>query len=152
MLIYGQNWSEQLYVNFIDILLFNSRKGFRENFKINGVKHFVKKKSNEIKYNTFQNISYLIPIVWKYSKLLFLYYGIYTVISSLSPFCGIFFSKFIIDELMNDKRLEVLIFLVVLFFIVSTVTGFLTSYFGNAYRPCVIKVRMNFIKNIRKNV
>ncbi len=97
-------------------------------------------------YNTLQNIGYLIPQVWQDSKILFLYYGIYTILSALSPFYMIFIPKFIIDELMGAKRFEVLVCYVMFLFVVTSLTGFLTSYFGNAYRPCVIKVRMNFVK------
>lgn len=50
-------------------------------------------------YTALQNIRYIIGDSWAFDKLVFIYFGIYTVLSSISPFVGILFPKFILDQL-----------------------------------------------------
>ena len=47
-------------------------------------------------YTTLQNIRYIVADSWRFEKLIFIYFGLFTVLSAISPFIGIFFPKFIL--------------------------------------------------------
>ena len=60
-------------------------------------------------YTTWQNIVYLIKGTWAAEKLMFLYFGGYTVLTAVTPFIGILFPRLILGELMGAKRADQLI-------------------------------------------
>nr|WP_204487909.1 ABC transporter ATP-binding protein [Caldicoprobacter guelmensis] len=93
-----------------------------------------------------QNVAFVVKGAWKYDKFVFIYFGLYTVLSAIAPFISIFFPRFILQELLNAKRPEMLIILLAGFFSCASITGFLTAYLRNAYYPHMVKVRFEYIR------
>jgi len=107
-------------------------------------------RKNKAKYSTLQNMMYVCKGAWEYEKRVYLYFGIFTVLTSVSPFIGIFFPKFILEELMGEKRQQKLIILLVAFFIISSIVGYLTVYLRQIYYPCMMKIRFEYINDHSK--
>lgn len=99
-------------------------------------------------YTALQNIRYIIGDSWAFDKLVFIYFGIYTVLSSISPFVGILFPKFILDQLTGQKDIRTLIMLIAGFFLSSAVIGYFMAYMQAIYYPHMIKIRFIYINRI----
>jgi ATP-binding cassette subfamily C protein len=103
-----------------------------------------KKKENE-KRRLMTNIKFLVSNAWRFDKGLFLYFGLYTILTAVLPFIGIFAPKFLIDELMGPKRTNILISILGAFFILSAVVNYFTAYLNGAYYPKMVLARFRFI-------
>ena len=97
-------------------------------------------------YITWQNIVYLIKGTWAAEKLMFLYFGGYTVLTAVTPFIGILFPRLILGELMGAKRADQLILYLVAFFVCGGGIGYLTTWLQNVYFPRMIKVRFTYMR------
>lgn len=96
-------------------------------------------------YSTWQNIFYVIKGAWKYDRIVFLYFGAFTLFSSVQPFITIFFPKWILTELMGQKRTDILLYLLAGFFVAAASFGYLVAWLRGAYYPHMTRVRMGFI-------
>lgn len=96
------------------------------------------------------NMKFLIGNAWRWDKRLFICFGLYTIITALLPFIGIFTPKLLIDELMNQKRIEFLIIILVSFFLISAITNYLTSYLYALCYPRMTKLRFKYINMLQK--
>lgn len=61
-----------------------------------------------------KNVSYIITSIYKFDKQFALLFLIYTIISSLTPFILIIMPKYLIDELLNQRRFFYLLVIVIL--------------------------------------
>ncbi len=104
-------------------------------------------------YTTWQNIKFVISKSYTDSKLLFIYYGIFVILTAIQPFILIFFPKFIIDELTGLQRPQNLILLLALMFLLSSLTGFFISYLQSLKTTQIIKTTFQFARrNTEKNL
>lgn len=99
------------------------------------------------KYTTLENIKFIVWDSWRYDKLVFVYFGLFTVLSAISPFIGILFPKFILDQLIGEKNLQIIMMLILGFFLSSAIIGYLIAYLQAAYYPHMVKM-MRFLKMI----
>ncbi|MDF2543348.1 MAG: transporter, ATP-binding protein [Herbinix sp.] len=106
------------------------------------------KKKEKPLYNTIQNCIYLCKGAWESDKLIYLFFGAYTIISAINPFIGILFPKFILDELLTSKRAEILLLLLAVFFISSALFSYFIAYLRNAYFPRMVQIRFYFIRKL----
>lgn len=105
------------------------------------------------KYTIWKNINYVILGTWNYSKLLFVYYGVFTIFTFVQPFIVIFFPKFIIDELTGLQRPSMLILLLAMMFLLSSIIGFITEYLEHLSKTQIMQVTFKFIyKHTEKNL
>lgn len=112
-----------------------------------------KNKTNKLKeerngkanYTVWQNVKYIVSNAWRYDKGAFALFGMFTIVSSIYPFIGIIFPKFILDELLTTKDMKNLLLLLVIFFLASSVLGFGTSYLSGANYARMIGIRMKFM-------
>lgn len=104
-----------------------------------------KKENRSGKYKVHENVNYILSAAWKNDKIIFLFFIIYTVLTAVSPFLGIFYPKFILDELTAEQNKEHLIRLLLGFFISSAAVGYGITFFKSAYYPRMIAVRLKFI-------
>lgn len=103
------------------------------------------KKKEDPKRSLLTNIKFLLSNAWQFDKALFLYFGLFTVLTAVSPFIGIFAPKFLIDELMGAKRAEVMLAILAIFFSSSAVVNYFMAYLNGAYYPKMILARFRFI-------
>lgn len=103
------------------------------------------KKKEKPKRSVVTNIKFLVSNAWKFDKGLFLYFGVYTILTAVSPFIGIFAPKFLIDELMGGKSVEVLLKILAAFFMSSAIINYFTAYLNGAYFPKMVAARFRFI-------
>ena len=64
------------------------------------------------KYSAWQVVTYILSSAWQSDKPLFALMGIYTLVLAATPFIGVFFPRYIIDELTGGKDAWRLVLLV----------------------------------------
>ena len=99
-------------------------------------------------YTTWQNIKYIIVQSFQDSKSLFVYYGIYAILTAIQPFIVILFPKFIIDELTGRQRPLTLILILLAMFLLSAGSGFFITYLRSLKTTQVIKITFRFARRI----
>ncbi|SUY46618.1 ABC transporter [Clostridium putrefaciens] len=102
------------------------------------------------KRSLMTNIVFLVKNAWTFDKGLFVYFGLYTILTAVSPFIGILAPKFLIDELMSSKRIEVLLIILSTFFILSVIIKYSIAYLSGVYYPKMVKIRFEFISIMQK--
>ncbi len=98
------------------------------------------------KYNTWQNIKYVVSMAWSTDKHIFVLFTLFTITSGILPLINVVFPRFILQELMYDQRFRVLLILLILYFLIGALAGFGKSYINQAYFPRMIYVRFQFMK------
>lgn len=109
-----------------------------------------KGQSSTPKRSVFTNVMYLLSCAWKWNKEVYGYLGLFTLVSSLAPFIGIFAPKFLIDELTGDKDVQKLMIIIGGFFIISSIVNFSVQYLDALREAKLIEVRMNFMLLLQK--
>ncbi|GAB6168389.1 ABC transporter ATP-binding protein [Clostridium carnis] len=95
--------------------------------------------------STLTNLKFLISNAWKWDKSVFLQLGLFTIFTSLTPFIGILLPKFLLDELTGEKRINILIIILIVFFIISAIVNYSAAHLKGAYFPKLINIRFNYI-------
>lgn len=108
------------------------------------------KKKKGLSRSLWQNMSYLISNAWNLNKKAFFYFGIYTILTSVKPFIGIFIPKYLIQELTGAQREEVLILIIIMFFALSSIVGFFTALLNGIKLPQMTKIRYAFMEKMYK--
>ncbi len=98
------------------------------------------------KYNTWQNISYVVSMAWSTDKHIFVLFTLFTITSGILPLINVLFPRYILQELMYDQRVRVLLILLALYFLIGALAGFGKSYINQAYFPRITNVRFQFMK------
>lgn len=109
-----------------------------------------KVKRKKEKRSTFTNLKFLISKAWAIDKTLFWDFGCYTLMTAIAPFIGIFTPKFLIDELMGNKKTENLVLILGGFFLLSAIVNYLSAHFYGAYYPKVVIARFKFINMMQE--
>ncbi len=91
-------------------------------------------------YSIIQNILYVLHGVWQYDKLTLGLIAVNTLVLAVSPFIGIVFPRLLISELLNAKQMEVILLLLVSFFILASLAGYIGNYLRGAFMPRPEKV------------
>lgn len=81
-----------------------------------------------------RNLKYFIPLLLKYNPYAIFYMITSALVSSLSPLIWVVFPKLIIDELMGEKRINVLALIVICFIISKSIIDLFTEYLNNKNR------------------
>lgn len=66
------------------------------------------KSSKDVNRRDLNHLKYLISHAWKWDKLLFVYYGLFTLLTAVQPFISLFSIKWLIDELTTEMNVIVL--------------------------------------------
>ncbi len=91
------------------------------------------------------NLKYILGYAWKKDKILFLQCGVYTILAPAVTFLGIFLPKFLIDELMGQQRINVVLGILVGFFLMTSFANYTVTWLKNSYFPRVVELRLDFI-------
>ena len=78
--------------------------------------------------------------------------GVYTILASIAPFIGIFLPKFLIDELLGQRRIEIILMTLIGFFLLSSVVNYSIAWLRCAYSPRVTKIRTDYITMISDKI
>jgi len=99
-------------------------------------------------YSTLSNILYILRNVWKTDKILIWFIIINTVVLAVSPFIYILFPRQIIDELLGEQRSEIMLILLLLFFLSSSFVSFFSNYIKGMFSPLPVKVAATYVMKI----
>lgn len=100
-----------------------------------------------MKYNSLQNIWYLLKKGWKYDKSLYGLNIIYIIFNSILPFISIIFPKFILDELTGSRNIKSLIIILFLFVSSLLMLNFITTFLQSKIDPKFTMLRFKFVRN-----
>ncbi|MDM0624929.1 ABC transporter ATP-binding protein [Clostridium perfringens] len=107
---------------------------------------------NKKKGTLLSNLKYIMGYAWSQDKVLFAQCGVYTILASISPFLGIFLPKFLIDELLGQRRIEIILMTLIGFFLLSSVVNYSIAWLRCAYSPRVTKIRTDYITMISDKI
>ena len=97
------------------------------------------------KYNTWQNIGYIVSMAWSIDKQIFIYFVFFTIFSGTIPLINVLFPRFILQELMEGQKLRQLILLLALYFLVGAVAGYGKGFINQVYFPKMVYIRFQFM-------
>ncbi|WBW97821.1 ABC transporter ATP-binding protein [Oceanirhabdus sp. W0125-5] len=106
------------------------------------------KKDKGDKRSLRENMAYLISNAWSINKKAFIYFGIFTILTAIRPFIGIFMPKYLIKELTGAQRQEIILTIIAIFFILSSLVGFFTALLDGIRLPEFIKIRFRFMEDL----
>ena len=109
-------------------------------------------RGNKKKGTLLSNLKYIMGYAWSQDKVLFAQCGVYTILASISPFIGIFLPKFLIDELLGQRRIEIILMTLIGFFLLSSVVNYSIAWLRCAYSPRVTKIRTDYITMISDKI
>ena len=109
-------------------------------------------RGNKKKGTLLSNLKYIMVYAWSQDKVLFAQCGVYTILASIAPFIGIFLPKFLIDELLGQRRIEIILMTLIGFFLLSSVVKYSIAWLRCAYSPRVTKIRTDYITMISDKI
>ncbi|XZI53964.1 ABC transporter ATP-binding protein [Clostridium perfringens] len=109
-------------------------------------------RGNKKKGTLLSNLKYIMGYAWSQDKVLFAQCGVYTILASIAPFIGIFLPKFLIDELLGQRRIEIILMTLIGFFLLSSVVNYSIAWLRCAYSPRVTKIRTDYITMISDKI
>lgn len=109
-----------------------------------------KKTSKDVNRGDLNNLKYLIVHAFKWDKLLFVYYGIFTILTAVQPFISVFSIKWMIDELTTDVDFTVLACILGFFLVGGALVNASVAYLKNLYMPRLILLRFKFINQMQR--
>ena len=109
-------------------------------------------RGNKKKGTILSNLKYIMGYAWSQDKVLFAQCGVYTILASIAPFIGIFLPKFLIDELLGQRRIEIILMTLIGFFLLSSVVNYSIAWLRCAYSPRVTKIRTDYITMISDKI
>ncbi|EGT4143789.1 ABC transporter ATP-binding protein [Clostridium perfringens] len=109
-------------------------------------------RGNKKKSTLLSNLKYIMGYAWSQDKVLFAQCGVYTILASIAPFIGIFLPKFLIDELLGQRRIEIILMTLIGFFLLSSVVNYSIAWLRCAYSPRVTKIRTDYITMISDKI
>ncbi len=109
-------------------------------------------RGNKKKGTFLSNLKYIMGYAWSQDKVLFAQCGVYTILASIAPFIGIFLPKFLIDELLGQRRIEIILMTLIGFFLLSSVVNYSIAWLRCAYSPRVTKIRTDYITMISDKI
>ncbi|ELC8386566.1 ABC transporter ATP-binding protein [Clostridium perfringens] len=109
-------------------------------------------RNNKKKGTLLSNLKYIMGYAWSQDKVLFAQCGVYTILASIAPFIGIFLPKFLIDELLGQRRIEIILMTLIGFFLLSSVVNYSIAWLRCAYSPRVTKIRTDYITMISDKI
>ncbi|HAT4348486.1 TPA: ABC transporter ATP-binding protein [Clostridium perfringens] len=109
-------------------------------------------RGNKKKGTLLSNLKYIMGYAWSQDKVLFAQCGVYTILASIAPFIGIFLPKFLIDELLGQRRIEIILMTLIGFFLLSSVVNYSIAWLRCAYSPRVTKIRTYYITMISDKI
>lgn len=104
----------------------------------------------KIKRSTLDNLKFVFRYIWKWDKSLLYICGFNSIFIAVAPFIWILAPKFLIDELMGIKRVDILIKILLVTLLISAVTKYFIAYLAGAYRMKMSNIRFKFIDVIHE--
>ena len=92
----------------------------------------------------FRSFHFLMKFIWKYSKAYFVYIFLYQIFSAAMPLLSTVMSKYIIDELIGLRRVDVLLTLVGILIGYNCIGGCFVAFLRLRYFTAKGKVFVKF--------
>ncbi|MTL48716.1 ABC transporter ATP-binding protein, partial [Turicibacter sanguinis] len=108
------------------------------------------KSSKDVNRRDLNHLKYLISHAWKWDKLLFVYYGLFTLLTAVQPFISLFSIKWLIDELTTEMNVIVLACILGFFLLGGVMVNALVTFIKNLYMPRLILLRFKFINQMQR--
>lgn len=108
------------------------------------------KSSKDVNRRDLNHLKYLISHAWKWDKLLFVYYGLFTLLTAVQPFISLFSIKWLIDELTTEMNVIVLACILGFFLLGGAMVNALVTFIKNLYMPRLILLRFKFINQMQR--
>ncbi|WBW97569.1 ABC transporter ATP-binding protein [Oceanirhabdus sp. W0125-5] len=102
------------------------------------------------KRSLIENIKYLIGQAWKIDRKIFFYVTIFTICGAVMPFIGIFTPKLLLDEITGAKRIEAIVLIIGLIFVISSIVNYLYNFTSNLVLVKKIKLKINISAKLRR--
>ena len=99
-------------------------------------------------FSLIQNIGYVIRVVWKYDKILYLFLCIEILLGALIPYMGVYLPKVLIDLIENSKSTREIISTLGGFCLLMAVVYGIHSYVMAAKYWKYNSLNMNYLYNL----
>lgn len=88
------------------------------------------------------------------NKMIFLYFVIYTITASIYPFFSILMPKLLISELTLGHMADVenILAIILGYFILTSVFGFIRTYIHDLAYPMITKLRIDYLRDIFEKI
>ena len=104
----------------------------------------INKKNSDV----LSNLKFIFHYTYQWQRSIFLSIGLYSLFYSLSPFIWIYVPKFLIDELTDGQRIQRIVLILVLTFLVASIIEFMTEFLQGNFKMKMNAVRYRFIEMI----
>ena len=102
------------------------------------------------RYGAITNLWYLFKLGWRYDKKLYFLSLVEILFSSIFPFIGILFPKYIIDELTGERSAERIMIILVVFFILLIAFNLMIVFLKSKINPRFTVLRFKFVREFSK--
>ncbi len=97
------------------------------------------------KRGILDNLIFVLRNIWNWDKGVFTTIGFHSIFMAAAPFIWVFAPKFLIDELLGPKRMEILAGVLIAALVASGTANYFTAYLIGAYRMKMSNIRFQFI-------
>lgn len=106
--------------------------------------------NNRISYPFGKMIKRLLDNLRVQNKRIILYFIIYTVTASIYPFFAVLLPKYLVGELTlsGGARMEYIIYIVIGYFLLAGIFGFVKVFVKNSAWPKLTKLRIDYIRDM----
>lgn len=103
-----------------------------------------------LSYPLGKTLKGLLENVNKQNKKIFLYFLVYTTTAAMYPFFSVVLPKLLIDELSlgQEAQLENILKIILGYFLLTSIFGFLKTFVANYADPRITKLRIDYIKDM----
>ena len=98
------------------------------------------------------NAKFLLKKVWQYNKKIYFLFFAFTIFTAIQPFVGILTPKFLIEELLDGERIEILLYIVLASTLFNSIIGFGISWIKGLRLPEFMKVRYKMVEDIYSKI
>lgn len=98
------------------------------------------------------NAKFLLKKVWQYNKKIYFLFFAFTIFTAIQPFVGILTPKFLIEELLDGERIEILLYIVLASTLFNSIIDFGISWIKGLRLPEFMKVRYKMVEDIYSKI
>lgn len=97
-----------------------------------------------------ENLRYLVARGWKIDKVIFRCCIGFTILNAIIPFISIFTPKILVAELLGKNRLEALLVILGVFFIISVITNYGKNHYECETEYRMVALRTGFMHDLER--
>lgn len=101
-------------------------------------------------YSVMDNLKFTLKHTWEWDKSVIILCVLNSIVIAIAPFIWMFAPKLLIDELLGSKRINNILMILIITFILGAVINYLKPYLAGVYRMKMNGVRYKFIDLIHE--